>query len=183
MLSFSVRMIRDKWKTSLIFLGGLTMFLEMFISFYPFIQEKAGDINELVMTALPKDIFKVFNLEASLISFSSFESYLSTKYYSMIWPILIIILAISLANYLVLDEISKGTAESTFSLPVSRIKIFLQRYLTGLTMIVMVSAISVLATPILAEIHGIDYILTNYLIFIVECALFSSSVYSLTVLV
>lgn len=183
MFSFSKKMIRDKWKVVILFFGGLVVFLEMFMAFYPYIQEKTNEISEIVKATLPKEMFAAFNLDANLVSFSSLESFLATKYFSMIWPILIIILAIIVANYLIINEIHSGTVESTLSLPTSRKKIFFERYFTGFIMILFVSILSILVVPLMAEINGINYDFSNYIVFSIECALFALTIYSLAIFI
>lgn len=182
MFSFAVRMVRDKYKTSIAFLGGSIIFLEMYVALYPFLQKQSASF-EAMIKSMPAEFFSAFNMDASSFSFSNMESYLSTEFMSFLWPILAIVLAVILANYLIINEIDNGTVEALGSLPVSRIRIFMERYFTGLFMLVAFSAISMLMTPILCEIHGIDYIFGNYLTATLGSILFIWAIYSLAILI
>lgn len=182
MFSFGVRMVRDKYKTFLAFLIGSLVFLEMYIALYPFLQKQSASF-EVMIKSMPAEFFSAFNMDASSFSFSNMESYLSTEFMSFLWPILAIILAVIFANYLIINEIDKGTVEALASLPVSRTRIFMERYFTGLFMLVAFSVISMLMAPILCEIHGIDYVFNNYLIAMFGSTLFAGAIYSLAVLI
>lgn len=67
-------------------------------------------------------------MDAASFSFSSLQSYLSTEYMSFLWPILAIIFTLAIANYIIVNEVDKGTSETLFSLPIKRTKLFLSRY-------------------------------------------------------
>lgn len=180
MLSFATRMIRDKYKTFLAFLGGSVLFLEMYIALFPFIQKQSASF-DVMLKSMPAEFFKAMNMDAATFSFANLESYLSTEFMSFLWPILAIILAIILANYLIINEIDKGTVETLSSLPVSRTRIFIERYLTGFMMIVVFSFFSMLLAPILAAIHSIDFNFGNYLMAGFGAFLFSWAIYSLAI--
>lgn len=181
MFSFSLRMIRDKYVTFLAFIGGALVFLEMYVALYPFIQKQSASFDAMMKT-MPPEFFKAFNMDAASFSFSSLESFLSTEFMSFLWPILAVILAVILANYLIINEIDKGTVETLCSLPVSRTRIFLERYFTGAIMLVVFSFACMLAAPLLSEIHGIDYVFGNYLTSAIGATLFAWATYSLAIL-
>jgi len=93
-----------------------------------------------------------------------------------------IIFAISIANYISVNEVDKGTIETLVSLPVSRTRIFVERYLTGLAILASFCVISIFIAIPLAELHNIKYILGNYLTASIGSLLFIWAVYSLATL-
>ena len=181
MPAFAFRMIRDKFKSFIIYSLSALGLLEMYIVLFPAIQKQSANFNEM-MKSFPPEMFKAMNMDPSSLSFSTLESYLSTEYMSFLWPILAVIFAISIANYISVTEIDKGTIETLLSLPVKRVKIFIERYLTGLLILISFAVISLLSVILLANVHGIDYVSKNYFTATVGSIFFIWAVYSLSVL-
>lgn len=181
MFAFGIRMIRDKYKSFIAFTISAVAFLEMYVALFPSIKKQAVQIDQM-MKSFPPEIFKAMNMDPSALSFSTLESYMSTEYMSFLWPILAIIFTISIANFISVNEIDKGTIETLISLPASRIKIFIERYFAGLLMIVVFTLISIFGIIPLAMFHGIDYDITRYLTASGGSLLFILAVYSLSVL-
>lgn len=182
MLAFFRRMIRDKYKAFIAYAASAVALLEMYVALYPSLQQQAAQIDQM-MKSFPPELFSAMNMDASALSFSTLESYLSTEYMSFLWPILAIIFAISIAHYISVNEIDRGTIETLASLPTSRIRIFVERYFAGLLIITAFAVISLLGIIPLAGMHGIDYVLANYLTAAGGSFLFIWAVYSLAVLV
>ncbi len=181
MLAFSARMFKDKFKTFLIYSVSAIGLLEMYIALFPAIRKQAGQFEQILKT-FPPDIFKAMNMDSTSMSFSTLESYLSTEYMSFLWPILAIVFAISMANYIFANELDKGTIETLLSLPAKRIKIFFERYLTGLVLIAGFCAFSIMSAMMLAQLHNIDYIFNNFLTATIGSFVFMWAVYSLGIL-
>lgn len=182
MFAIAFRMIRDKYKALIIYCVASLGFLEMYIALFPTVKEQAATF-EQIMKTMPPELFKVMNMDASTFSFNTMESYLSTEYMSFLWPILAIILAISLASYIAIREIDKGTIEILCSLPVSRTKIFFSRYLTGAKLLAIFSLVSLVGAVPFAILHSADYVFMNYITAAIGAFLFVWAVYSLAVLV
>ncbi len=180
MFAFATRMFRDKFRSFIIYSLSAIGFLEMYVALFPMIQKQAGSFNQLLKT-MPPELFKAMNMDPSALSFGNLESYLSSEYMSFLWPILAIIFTLSLANYISVNEIDKGTIETLMSLPAKRVKIFIQRYLTGLILLVSFCAVSLFGIIPLAAMHNIDYVFTNYLTATIGSFFFIWAVYSLAV--
>lgn len=182
MLAFFNRMIRDKYKAFIAYSVSALALLEMYVALFPAIKQQSVQIDQM-MRSFPPELFKAMNMDPSMLSFSTLESYLSTEYMSFLWPILAIIFAISIAHYISINEIDRGTVETLASLPASRTRIFAERYFAGLLLVAAFAAISLLGIVPLASIHGIDYVLTNCLTATGGAFLFIWVVYSLAVLI
>lgn len=182
MFAIGFRMVRDKFKSLLIFTLAAVGFVEMYVALFPAIKQQAAMIDEMMKT-FPVEFFKAMNMDAESLSFNSLESYMSTEYMSFLWPILAIIFAISLANHIAIREIDKGTIETLCSLPVSRLKIFLSRYAAGAKMLGIFSIISLLAVVPFAMLHGIDFKIMNYIVAAIGSMFFILAIYSLATLI
>lgn len=181
MLAFAVRMIRDKYKAFIAYSISAIAFLEMYIALFPAIKQQASQIDQMIQS-FPPQLFEAMNMSASSLSFSTLESYLSTEYMSFLWPIMAIIFVISIANYISVNEVDKGTIETLASLPASRTRVFVERYFAGLLLIAGFTAISFLGALPLASMHGIDFIFANFVTSMIGSFLFAWAVYSLAVL-
>ncbi len=178
MLVFATRMLRDKLKQFIIYSVAAIAFLEMYVALFPAIQQQAGSVNQM-LKSFPPELFKAMNIDPATLSFSNFESYLSSEYMSFIWPILAIIFAVSLANYIAVNEIEKGTMETLASLPANRSRVFMQRYLAGLVMLAGFSSVSLFGAIPLAMLHSTDYVIGHYVTAAVGSFFFIWAVYSL----
>jgi len=181
MFAFTIRMIRDKFKSFVVYSISAVALLEMYVALFPAIRQQATQIDQM-MRSFPPELFRAMNMDPSMLSFSTLESYISTEYMSFLWPILAIVFAISIASYICVNEVDKGTMETLASLPASRTRIYIERYFAGALLLAAFSAISLLAIIPLAKLHGIDYILANYLTAAGGAFLFVWAVYSLAVL-
>ncbi len=181
MFAFFKSMLRDKYKSLIAYILGSVVFLEMYIALFPSIAEQSEELNKM-MTAFPPEFFKAFNIDPASMTFGSLEPYLSSEYMSFLWPILAIIFAISLANYISVREIDSGTVEVIASLPVKRERIFIERYLTGALLLLIFSFASMLLAIPLAKMHGIDFLWQNYVTSAVGSFFLAWAVYSLALL-
>lgn len=181
MFAFAKRMFLDRYKSFIVYSLAAVGFVEMYIALFPAISQQSGQIDQM-MKSFPPELFKAMNMDPSTLSFGTLESYLSTEYMSFLWPILAIVFAISMANYISANEIDKGTIETLASLPAKRIKIFAERYLMGLLLIIGFSAISLFGAIPFAILHDTNFILSNFVTAAVGSFMFIWAIYSLAVL-
>jgi ABC-2 type transport system permease protein len=181
MFAFAIRMFRDKYKSFIVYSLSAIGFVEMYIALFPSIRQQSGQIDQMIRT-FPPEMFKAMNMDPSTLSFSTLESYLSTEFMSFLWPILAIIFVLSIANYISVNEIDKGTIETLVSLPAKRIRIFVERYFMGLILIAGFCVISIFGAIPFAILHNTDYIFANFVTAAVGSFLFAWAVYSLAVL-
>lgn len=156
-------------------------FLEMYVALFPSISKQSGQIDSLIKT-FPPEFFKAMNMDPTMLSFGTIEKYLSTEYMSFLWPILAIVFAVSLASYIAVNEIDKGTIETLASLPAKRSRIFIERYMAGLLMVIGFCVVSLLGAIPLAQFHNSKFILDNFVTAAVGSFLFAWAVYSVATL-
>ncbi len=181
MFVFATRMLRDKWKSFIVYSIAAIAFLEMYVALFPTISKQSGQINELLKT-MPPELFKAMNMDPTTLSFGNFQSYMSSEYMSFLWPILAIVFAVSLAGYISVNEIDKGTIETLASLPAKRSRIFLERYSAGLLILAGFCAVSLFGAIPLAILHNTNFIFANFFTATVGSFLFIWAVYSLATL-
>ena len=75
--------------------GGCLATLWMYIAMFPAIQNQAQSLNSL-LEKYPPALLKAFGLQS--VDLSILSSYLSTEYFGLVWPLVMIILLISLCG-------------------------------------------------------------------------------------
>lgn len=178
MIGIAKRMLLDKWRSLMVYIASSLAFSEMYVALYPTLRDQLTNL-EGFLEAFPKEFMEAFGFTAETMSFATVESLMATEMFSFIWPIILIILAVSLANYSFAGDVEKGTIELTISQPLSRTKIFLSRYLTGAFLIVFFVATTVYGIILLAAIHNIEYNFEAYTKMTFLGVMFGVCVYSL----
>lgn len=126
-------------------------FLVMYMSVFPTIQAQAQNFNKLLQS-YPKAFMKAFDVNAS--AFSTLGGYLAVEAYGVIWQILVILLGTSFAGNALAGEVESGTLALTLSMPISRVRVYLARYLAGLTILALfVTSSMFLLIPLAALRH------------------------------
>ena len=151
----------------------------MYVGIYPSIAERSDEINQL-MENYPEEMLKAFNIET--ISFDKVENFLSIENYSIVWPLMVMFMMVSLASYSISKEIEKGTAEILLSKPISRLKIYFSRYLTGVIVLLVFTFVSVFSVIPLAEIYNVDYVIDNHIKIFILSFLFGWAIFSVSLM-
>ncbi len=158
----------------------LIIFVWMYAGFFPAFQDQTQQMEEL-MSAYPESLTKAFGLEGEGI-FTSFESFLGVEHFSIVWPLILIIFALTFASGALAGEIEEGTIEVILSQPISRTKVYFAKYLAGIIMIGLFVIISNLSIIPLADYY--DLTVNSGGVFMVSLLgfLFISAVYSFSYL-
>lgn len=82
------------------------------------------------------------------------ENYLSIEMYSIVWQILALMLAGSLAGFSIAGQIDKGTMGYYLALPVSRARLYLAKFASGIASLIIFVGVSVGGTIPLAALFG-----------------------------
>lgn len=180
MLGIIQRMFLDKWRSLLIYIASSLAFSEMYVALYPMLRDQLTN-PEGFLEAFPKEFMEAFGFTAETMSFATVESLMATEMFSFIWPIILIILAVSLANHSFAGDLEKGTIELTLSQPISRSKLFLSRYLAGALLIIVFVISTVFGIIPLAAMHNIEYNFDAYVVMAVLGVAFGITAYSLAV--
>jgi len=154
------------------------VFIWMYAGFYPAIQDQADDFNK-ILEGYPEGFMEAFGIDGQDM-FSSFGAFLSVEYFSMTWPIIFIILIITFASGAIAGEIEQGTIEVLLAQPISRTKLFLAKYLSGLIMIALFIVLTVLPAVPIAQAYDIDLNISSLYMFMLLGLLFGWAIHSLT---
>ena len=171
-------MLKDKWKSLLVYIGSALAFSEMYVALYPAMKDAMKDM-EQIFAAFPAEFMEAFGFSMEDLTFPTLESFLSTEMYNFMWPIILVIIVIGLANFAISGDIAKGTIELPLSQPISRIKLYVARYLAGLTNILVFVWASTFGIILLAMMHGIEYNLESYLYMSILGSMFGAAIYGI----
>jgi ABC-2 type transport system permease protein len=177
MIAIIKRVFLDKWRSVLIYIFSSIAFSEMYVALYPMLRDQLTNL-EGFMQAFPKEFMEPFGFTAETMSFATVESLMATEMFSLIWPIILIILAASLAGYNFSQDIEKGTIELTLAQPISRLKIFLARYSAGSFLLVIFVLATVFGIIPLAVMHGVEFNFEAYVKMSILGTLFALAIYS-----
>jgi len=173
------RNLKDFRVPLLVYSIAAILFEWMYVAIYPSIARESERMTELLKN-YPEGFMKAFGLDANTLTFTNVESFLSMENFSMIWPIVAIAMAVSLASNAIAGEIEKGTIVLTLSQPISRVKIFWSRYLMGAASLVLFAILSVFSIVPLAKLHHVSYRIDHHVTMFVLAVMFALAIYSLT---
>jgi ABC-type transport system involved in multi-copper enzyme maturation permease subunit len=172
------RTIKDRRIVLLIYCLGVIGFLWMYIGMFPSFADKKEEFNQL-MQYYPQDLMKAFGVQEVGAIFSSIENFLAMEQFSIVWPIVAIAFVVSIGGASIAGETEAGTIETLLELPVSRIKIFFAKYLAGLALTAIFTAVSVFSVIPLAAAYNVDYQASHYLITFIIGLLFAWTIMTL----
>ncbi|MCD5322897.1 MULTISPECIES: ABC transporter permease subunit [Pontibacillus] len=140
-MSLYLRMLRLHLMsiTAFSFISALYMLLIIWI--FPTFADKMDVMNELI-SSMPAGFIQAFGLEAGMGSLGEF---LSSKYYEMIYIIILSIYSITITNQLIAQFIDRGSMAYLLATPFSRTKVALIQFsvfLTGLLVIMIVTTVT-----------------------------------------
>lgn len=174
------RTIAVNKKTLLAYILIATLLAWMFVVFFPSIHEQAEDFSKL-MENYPEAFLKAFGVETENL-FLQLESFLAAEHYSLMWPLLLLVLAITQAGAAIAGEIEKGTMEILLSQPLSRRQIYLSKFIAGFLIIfTFVWASNFLVVP-LAKLYEVEINLKSYWTISLLGTLFGLAVFCLTMM-
>lgn len=142
--------IRDRKYSLLAYcLIGLAL-IWMYVALFPSIKAASAQLDKIYQS-FPKGVFQALGVEE--LSFNTLEKFLAVELFSFMWPILAIVLALSRAGTTIAGEIEKGTIGLVLSLPISRSKIFLSKYLSGLISIIIFILFTITSILLMAFLY------------------------------
>lgn len=179
MFSIFLRTIKDKKWTIIIYCLAVILFLWMYIALFPAFSKSFGEMEKMLST-FPKGFLDAFGFDSK--AFTTFEGYIGSEQFTLVWPIMIIAMMISFAGGAVAFEIEKGTIETLLAQPISRLKIFIAKYLAGVFALFVFVFISIGSIFPLAKIYDITLNTENFLKlgglgFMLGLAIFSLSIF------
>lgn len=131
--------------------GGIGLgFLLLYVSVFPSIQSQASNYDQLYAT-LPKafiSAFNITNIDPTLLGF------LSSKHFGLMWPLLIILCAISYSSFAIAREVELKTMGFLLAQPIKRQTLYAARFTTGCVGLLLLVVLSELIVWPLAAVAG-----------------------------
>ena len=137
---------------------GVVLLSAAMTSFYPSIS--TNDALQDYLDAFDPDLLAIFGF-TEMIDMTSGAGYLSAEMFSLMVPLLLIIFAISIGASAIAGEEDKRTIEILLSEPVSRHRVFLQKYAFLLAASVLLAAVVWLSLAIGSLAVGMDLSMAN----------------------
>ena len=163
----------------IVYMAAAVLFMWMYVAMFPSIEEQADAFTE-VFENFPPAVFEIFGIES--LNMSTLESFLSVEHFSLVLPIMILFLLISVAGRAIAGEIEAGTVELLIGRPVSRLKLFLSRYASGLGVLIVFTIIAVFSVVPLALLHGVEFQIESFAAGALIVFLFGWAVFSMAVM-
>lgn len=173
------RTIKDRKISLIVYCLAAVLLMWMYVAMFPSIQKQSEALSGF-MNSMPEAVFKAFGIEE--VDISTIESFLAMEHFSMVWPIMAIIMLLAIGGTGISGEVENGTAEILLSRPVSRLHIFFGRYLAGVFSLLVFTIISIFIIIPLAALHNIDYTPGNFVSVAIISFLFGWAVFSVSIL-
>lgn len=169
------RFIRDRRVALTVYTIGSLLFALMYTSLYPSLKSQMQSYDE-ILKSFPKGFTDALGVED--LSFSTFASYFSAEYFSLIWPLLAIIIAISFAGKALAGAVESGAAGLELAQPISRTEIYVSKYFAGVFAMTLFTLISILGVIPIAAIFGAELEVINWFKVCLQSWLFIVSVFT-----
>ena len=179
MLTIFWRTIRDRKISLIVYMAAAMLFMWMYVAMFPSIAEQAEAFTA-VFENFPPAVFEIFGIED--LNMSTLENFLSVEHFSLVLPIMAIFLLISVAGRSIAGEIELGTVELLIGRPVSRLKLFLAKYLSGMGILTVFTIVAVFSIIPLAALHGLEYKIESFAAGALIVFLFGWSVFSVAMM-
>lgn len=174
------RMFKDRRISLLVYCLSGVAFLEMYVAIYPSIAAQSANFTELLKN-YPQEFMKAFGIEK--LDMSTLENYIAMEHFSLIWPLMLVIFMIAIAGSALAGEVERGTIELLLARPLSRLKMFIARYVYGLIALVIFILTTVFTIVPLAQMHHVAYSVDRFGIVAIMGLFFGLAIYSLAMLV
>lgn len=181
MWNLFIKTLKDHWKLVTILSISSISFLLIYVILYPTIAKQAPEFEKL-LSQYPKELWSAFGLKDGNFGIGSLEDFLSSKHFSMMWPLMTIGLTTSLAVNAIAGEIETKTMEILLSLPVSRVRVIIGKVFGGIVLITIYSALSVLIVAPMVSVLSIEGRTDVYFPLFVFSTLFAICTYSVSIL-
>lgn len=170
------RIIKDRRTIFIVYILANIGLLWMYIALFPAFKDQSKAMADM-LKAYPESFLKAFNFDIK--SFNTIEGFLSTEQFSFMWPLLVILMTVGFAGTAFAGEIEKGTIEILLSQPITRLKLFMSRYLAGFFSLIIFVLFSVFAAVPIISAYNIDFKMENFLTMAILAFIFGLAIYSI----
>lgn len=136
---------------SLLLSGALIALIVLTIALFPSIQETGADL-DAYLESLPPEAARAF--VGNVTTLTTIEGYLVSQLYQFGWVLLLAIYYAYAAASTIAGEVERGTIDMTLTLPISRTRFVVGKFLSLVPGVVLVNAITFVAVLIGVEAVG-----------------------------
>ena len=180
MLTLLIKTIRKNITTLLVYTIISASFVWMYVAMWPSFSKESEQFMELA-DAYPEAVMKAMGVDI-MSMFGSLEGFIAGEHFSIVWPIILIILVLAYASAAIAGEVEKGTIELLLAQPISRLKIFFAKYFSGLVIIAAFILLSNFSVVPFSLLHNVDFRLQNYLAISILGFLFAFAIYGICIM-
>jgi ABC-2 type transport system permease protein len=170
--------IKERKWTFIIYTVSSVLFLLLYVALFPSLQSQAQQLTEVLKT-LPANLLKALGSDPSQMRNFTLEALLASKQFSLFWQMLAAFFAISIAASDLAGEIEKGTIEFLLSQPISRLKLYFSRFLSGSILLTIFTAASTLLVIPMSAAFKISYNASAYYKLFFVALLFALALYAI----
>lgn len=181
MLAIIIRTLKDRLTTTLAFCAASVVFLWMYIALFPYIRDQAAALSQLI-DAYPKGFMQAFGITSLEQQFGHLGSYLATEMFSLIFPMMVIALVVGYGASALAGEIERGTIELLMSQPISRLQLYVAKYLAAIKILGAFVLVSVMAIAPLAGLYHAEFAWASLTRFSLMAFLFGLAILSFSFL-
>lgn len=150
--------LRDRRRSLLAWTLGVIALVIVMAVFYPSIRDTGADF-DAYMESLPESVRDTLGISGS--SIASPEGYLLSQLYSNMYPLLLLLLGISMGSWAIAGAEGDGTLEMTLAAPVRRKSLAWGRWfataVVTLVIIIISTAVLALVSPPLGLTDGLPW--------------------------
>ena len=177
MLTILAKTLKKNLITLLVYSAISASFVWMYVAMWPSMSKEREKFLEIV-DAYPEAMMKAFNIDVAGM-FGSVEGFIAGEHFSIIWPIVLIILVLAYTSSAIAGEIEKGTIELLLAQPISRLKVFLAKYFSGILLITAFILLSNFSVVPFSILHNVDIQVQNYLAISILGFFFAFAIYGI----
>ena len=179
MLAIFWRTVKDRRISLVAYLVAAVVFMWLYVALFPSMQAQS-EAFAVAFESIPDAFLTAFGIED--LNMTTIESFLSVEHFSMVWPIMAILLLLAIAGRGFAGQVEQGTVEILLSCPVSRIQIFLAKYLAGVFSLLVFTVVSVFSVVPFTALHNVEYVIVNFVSVAAISLLFGWAILSISVL-
>lgn len=179
MKAIITRVLNTNVKKVVIYLIISTIFLVLYAGLFPELQSQGEDFQKL-LSSFPEGFLDAFGFKEGLDFFSNFGAFLSTEYFSFVWPIMAITFLISYGSGAIAGEIERGTIDIILSQPISRLKVYFGKVFAGIDLLTIFIIITISMIWPIARVFNVDISIQKLIITSIGGALFCFSILGLS---
>lgn len=158
MITITLAYLHDRRRSLLAWTLGIIALVVVMAAFYPSIRDTGADFDAYV-DSLPESVRQTLGISGA--SIASPEGYLMSQLYSNLYPLLLLILGISMASWAIAGAEGDGTLEMTLAAPLQRTSLAWGRVLAvaAATLVVTLASTAAIAliSPPLDLLEGLPW--------------------------